>query len=390
MVISGIFKELFSIYKVYIEKMPRFVKGSQEAKDYMASIRAKKGQPKDANAPAKKVSKKAKKADKGPSVKIGFVGEDTLVLPEFYATEGKAGKLKLVNPITQERHLAKRKKQLVLKIARKPVDGPVLIDAEDKQVPVKRFGKKDRAKLEGAIEKVKSNAGKSVEERPDIPFEKPKTRGRPETLPRNIKMNRLKKILTKATTRQTKQAFDKLKDEEQMPLPEEEEEEEKPKKKKVVKNISIDIGKKDEPPPPPPPAPTVEAPKRGRKAKYTSEEERKAAIKKQKADSAKKIYQAKKAAQGKGIMKTFKKGSQEAKDFMAKLRSMKGKCGSGVYPNPLHPATTSIEKHPHIHKEQVCETKTITTKGMGIMKSFKKGSQEAKDFMAKLRSMRKK
>jgi len=434
--------------------MPRFVKGSQEAKDYMAKIRGQKGKPKDPNAPAKK-SKGKKKEDKGPEVEVGMVGTDTLVLPEYLATQNK-GKLKLVNPITQERHIAKRKKQTVIKIVRKAVDGPVIIDGEDEKVPLKSFGKKDREKLQSALDKVKAEAGKNVEERADIPFEKPKTRGRPEILPKNIKMNKLKRILQKREKRKVAQAFDILKDGEPVAEPEPE----PVKQKKIVKkNIQIDIGKKKEKIEEEEskediveaePVATATQTKKGAKKKYESAEDaRKAKIaktvesNKRRQQLRRDIKEAKKQAkkdkltkeeideiektmledykkeeaerkkkskEGSGIMKdikkTFKKGSQEAKDYMAKLRSMKGKgvcgkgtcgcgksgcgkCGSGIYPNTLHPATTSIEKHPYIHKEEKCETKTTTTQGMGIMK-MKKGSQEAKDFMAKLRSMRKK
>jgi hypothetical protein len=439
--------------------MPRFAKGSQEAKDYMAKIRGQKGKPKDPNAPAKK-SKGKKKEDKGPEVEIGMVGTDTLVLPEYLATQNK-GKLKLVNPITQERHIAKRKKQTVIKIVRKAVDGPVIIDGEDEKVPLKRFGKKDREKLQSALDKVKAEAGKNVEERPDILFEKPKTRGRPEILPKNIKMNKLKRILQKREKRKVAQAFDILKDGEPVVEPEPE----PVKQKKIVKkNIQIDIGKKKEKIEEEEskedivePVATATETKKGAKKKYESAEDaRKAKIaktvesNKRRQQLRRDIKEAKKEAkkdkltkeeideiektmledykkeeadrkkklkEGSGIMqdvkKTFKKGSQEAKDYMAKLRSMKGKgicgcgkgcgkCGSGIYSNLMHPATSSIETSPDVAGEYAntihpaissIEKHPFKNKkmkvGMGIVK-MKKGSQEAKDFMAKLRSMRKK
>jgi hypothetical protein len=79
-----------------------------------------------------------------------------------------------------------------------------------------------------------------------------------------------------------------------------------------------------------------------------------------------------------------------------------GKCGSGIYSNLMHPATSSIETSPDVAGEYAntihpaissIEKHPFKNKkmkvGMGIVK-MKKGSQEAKDFMAKLRSMRKK
>jgi hypothetical protein len=104
---------------------------------------------------------------------------------------------------------------------------------------------------------------------------------------------------------------------------------------------------------------------------------------------------------------------------MAKLRSMKGKgvCGGSIkYPNPLHPATSTIEDqsfrfknkkskyanlvHPptssieNYPKSEKTEPEKVGKKsGMGVIKetkkAFVKGSKEAKDFMAKLRSMKK-
>jgi len=93
-------------YNYNIYNMPKFPKGSQEAKDYMKSLREKRGtKPVDPNKP-KKLTKRQKTLM--TPVDIPLMGSSTLVLPEYFATELANGKYKLVNPMSQERNLSQR------------------------------------------------------------------------------------------------------------------------------------------------------------------------------------------------------------------------------------------------------------------------------------------
>jgi hypothetical protein len=84
-------------------------------------------------------------------------------------------------------------------------------------------------------------------------------------------------------------------------------------------------------------------------------------------------------------MPKFKKGSQEAKDYMAKIRKMKGSgmCGGSMnYPTSIHPASTTIERHPHIGASQccnICKSEMDMEGGrINIGKAFKKLGKDIK------------
>jgi len=133
-------------------------------------------------------AKKAEAIDKGPKVNVDMFGTDELILPEYYAIKSKKG-YKLVNPLTQERHLSTRKGLTPFKITRRAVDNAVYIDNETEPIPISFFVPKDREKVLRIIEEIKRESDKAPINKPIIPFEKNKMRGRPEKLPKNIEYN---------------------------------------------------------------------------------------------------------------------------------------------------------------------------------------------------------
>ena len=173
--------------------MPRPLKGSQEAKDAMAKARASRGKPKDPNAPVK--SKKSNKNTQGIAdttpVLLETVNKNELVVPQYYAkqlsgTKRKPVRYRLVNPITQERHLATRNGQSVVKISRRATANTVLLGDNPTPIPLNAFSKKDREKVVNQFHLVEVNADKDTKDIAKIPFDKPKSRGRPTKLPKNI------------------------------------------------------------------------------------------------------------------------------------------------------------------------------------------------------------
>jgi hypothetical protein len=167
--------------------MPRFEKGSQEAKDYMASIRAKKvGTPN----PNKKPTKTQVKMNMG--VDIPIVGSNTLIFPEYLAQPTKNG-YKLVNPLTQQRHLATRAGKTAVKLVRKHIPDLVLLEGQNEPIPLKLFSKKDRTLIDAHFENIEKHKNQSPELIPEIQKSIVKSRGRPEKLPKNIEFNKEKK-----------------------------------------------------------------------------------------------------------------------------------------------------------------------------------------------------
>lgn len=167
--------------------MPRFEKGSQEAKDYMASIRAKKGGTPNPN---KKPTKTQVKMDMG--VDIPIVGSNTLIFPEYLAQPTKNG-YKLVNPLTQQRHLASRAGKTAVKLVRKHIPDLILLEGQNEPIPLKLFSKKDRTLIDAHFENVDKHKNQSPELIPEIQKSIVKSRGRPEKLPKNIEFNKEKK-----------------------------------------------------------------------------------------------------------------------------------------------------------------------------------------------------
>ena len=176
--------------------MPKFVKGSQEAKDYMASIRQRRKVD-----PVKKFEndekmriRKDKKDDLIREVQVPIFGSETLVMPEFMAIKTKRG-YKLVNPLTQERHLSTRNNQPSIRLLRKPVKDMVLLEGIDVPIPMSLFSKKDRALIDKSFETVQIYSSNKIpiNDLPPIKLKGLKSRGRPEVLQKNVEYNLLHK-----------------------------------------------------------------------------------------------------------------------------------------------------------------------------------------------------
>jgi hypothetical protein len=180
----------------------------------------------------------------------------------------------------------------------------ILMEHSTEPIPLSLFSKKDRNIIDTHFKVIDEHKEKEIV---DIPLSKPfknKERGRPEKLPKNILINKKRKGQIKQNIKMVV------------------------KKDEPKQNITMDIEENEEPEQP------IQQPKKKNK-KYATEEERKEAIKQQKRDSAKRRRDAKK---GKGliddigknnisnnnIMPKFVKGSKDAREYMAKIRGLRG------------------------------------------------------------------
>ena len=162
--------------------MPKFEKGSVEAKEWAKKM---------ANAKAVKAgTRTAEGVDE--KVNIMPMGKPKIVIPEWFATRTKKG-WKLVNPITQERNLSHRNNTLSVKILRKPVSDAVILDGEPEPINLALFTPKDRAIIRETFDKIEVNSNKSVAEKPIYQLGDVEERGRPEILPKNIRVNKERK-----------------------------------------------------------------------------------------------------------------------------------------------------------------------------------------------------
>jgi hypothetical protein len=232
-------------------------------------------------------------------VSIPMVGENELILPEYFVQKNKKkvkknvnGKketfiedvYKLVNPMTKTRHLAKRNGEPVIKLIRKPIKEMVL-DETNREIPLSKFSKSDRLKIKNHFEKIEIHKDKSFWDIPESEAFVNAERGRPERLPINIQLNKERKKAGYKTLGQIR-AEEKAK---------------KPKKGKHItmnldfepqnkiveevietpkKRIKINVIKKHT-------EEIIEKPKKQSYTKYETDEERKEAIKQQKKESAK-------------------------------------------------------------------------------------------------------
>jgi hypothetical protein len=247
--------------------MPRFVKGSQEAKEYMAMIRSKKSGEKKPPNPNKGI----RKLNTNTKLKMPIMSEQEIAVPEFFANENvnRKGKItyKLVNPLTKSRNLSKRNGETSIKLIRKPIDDMIIMSHTTEPISLSLFNKEDREIINKHYKVVGENKNKKVV---DIPLSKPfenEERGRPEILPKNIEINRLRNKSKK---------------------------EEKTKKEE---NIKMDINETAQP-----------KPKR-QYVKHQTDEDRRKSILESKRAYAKKAY-AKKT--GKGIFDDIKKAGSKA------------------------------------------------------------------------------
>ena len=170
--------------------MPKFAKGSVEAKEW-----------------AKKMADaRAVKAGRTPvgvneMVDVMKMGKPEIVLPEYFATRTKKG-WKLVNPITQERNLSQRDGVLSVKVLRKPVEDAVVLEGEPEPVHLSLFTPKDREIIRATFDKIELHSSKSVKNKPTIGLTDVKERGRPETLPKNIEINKERREAFEAKAKQ--------------------------------------------------------------------------------------------------------------------------------------------------------------------------------------------
>lgn len=174
--------------------MPKFQKGSQEAKDYMKSLREKRGPPDPEKIKKNKEKRQIQKINKEKllkEVEVPLFASQTLVMPEYMAVRTKKG-FKLVNPLTQERNLSTRKGETAIKLLRKPVKDMILLEGIDMPIPMKLFSKKDRELIDKSFENADlyKSSELDVEDLPDIKMPKPKPRGRPEILKKNVEHNK--------------------------------------------------------------------------------------------------------------------------------------------------------------------------------------------------------
>lgn len=268
--------------------MPRFEKGSQEAKDYMEKIRNARKQPGYVPPANKKLTKKQKESEalKKVKVDIPIMGETSLIVPEYFAIRTKNG-YKIVSPMSQERNLSSRQGVKSLKIVRKPIGDMALVreDGSEEPLPILAFSKKDQTLIQNHFKVVEQFKDREPQDIPTNKYAKPKERGRPTKLQKNIEVHK---------ERNTKPGFSKK----------------KPKKTKKSESENIQMTMEEEPAAAAAAAAPTAAYQRKQRQVYATEEERTEAIKKQKRDYAQRKRDAVKAAKGSGIVDDIKKGIQ--------------------------------------------------------------------------------
>jgi len=260
--------------------MPRFAKGSEEAKQFMAEIRKKKKVNPNPKPPS--LNKGIRKRNANTKVDIPMMSSQTIAIPEFYATKNvnKKGKVsyKLVNPLTHSRNLSTRRGETSIKLVRKPIDNMIIMENSTEHIPLSLFGKKDRDIIDKHFKVVETHKDKEVV---DIPLSKPfenKERGRPEKLPRNIMINKERRAELKEQKKQSK----KSKKEPKQPIIEE-------PKNEIIKTKRV-------------------------YTKHQSDEERLEAKRKQKRDYATKRRARLKALKGEGILDNIKSFGKKVVD----------------------------------------------------------------------------
>jgi len=308
--------------------MPKFVKGSEEAKEHMRKIREKRGQPKPEGyvKPPKK-TKAPKEEKEKEMVKLTEFGEPKLTIPEFFVVERKithqTGKKKgttetkyqLVNPLTKTRNLSTRKGQPSITILRKPIQNDFihLSHKPDEPIPLSLFSTKDRDIIRKNFEVMETHKDKPLKEIPVSNFYN-KTRGRPELLPKNVAVNLYtnayppikfnlseedgapENIIDKVSTQIKKYKKDRKYPNKELKQPVRVE----PKAQAPQPQIKYRIVDKFEEPPQPVEAEPKEPKKRGKAPKYATDEERKEALRIQKRDYMRR--QKEKKQEGKGII----------------------------------------------------------------------------------------
>jgi hypothetical protein len=305
--------------------MPKFVKGSEEAKEYMRKIREKRGQPKTDQPPKPKKTKAPKEEKEKEMVKLTEFGEPKLTIPEFFVVTRqithqigkKKGitetKYQLVNPLTKTRNLSTRKGKPSITILRKPIQNDFihLSHKPDEPVPLSLFSTKDRDIIRKNFDVIDTHKDTPLKDIPISTYTN-KTRGRPELLPKNVAVNLdentyppisfnlsdedvPENILGKVKTQITKY-------------------------KKDRKYPTKEPNQTQAPAPAPQPKPQEETTekKRVKASKYATDEERKEALRIQKRDYMRRQKE-KKEQEGKGIIsdigKKVKRATKKITDY---------------------------------------------------------------------------
>jgi hypothetical protein len=184
--------------------MPKFAKGSKEAKEWAKKM-----------ADARAIKAGRKPVEENEDVSIKAMGAPELVLPEYFATPTKKG-WKLVNPLTQERNLSTRDGQTSVRLSRKPVADAVYLEGDTKTIHLSLFSPKDRETIRNRFLKgIADNSSKSLDKKPSLGLGEIKERGRPEKLPKNIEINKERKAEAKKATAKPKGRPSKYGDDEE-------------------------------------------------------------------------------------------------------------------------------------------------------------------------------
>ena len=182
-----------------------------------------------------------KKTQDIPTVLLETVGSNELVVPQFYAkqlspTKTKAVRYRLVNPLTQERNLATRGGNPVVKISRRPTTNTVILGDNPTPIPLSAFSKRDKELIEQQFKLVEVNKGVTVSELPKIPKEPVKSRGRPTKMQKNIDFLKENKPVEPEKPKETK----KKKESENIKIAIEEMQPE-PKKEEIVAKAEAEV-----------------------------------------------------------------------------------------------------------------------------------------------------
>jgi len=169
--------------------------------------------PKTAKAPNPNAG--IRKKNKETVVKIPLMSQQEIAIPSFFATPvynkqtGNVVGYSLVNPLTKARNLSKRRGEPSIKLIRKPVENMILMSHSTTPIPLEMFSKKDREVIDQHFKVVESNKDKELEEIPNTaPFVN-KERGRPEKLPKNIAVNKERKVTKKKEPKPKKKEEEK-------------------------------------------------------------------------------------------------------------------------------------------------------------------------------------
>jgi hypothetical protein len=163
--------------------MPRFPKGSEEAKEAMRKVR---------EARMKKRAEEIREMTGIESIDLPIMNKVELNIPPVFAYMSK-GKKKLANPTTQERNLSSRRNTgLSIDIKRKPIEKPVIL-AETANIKPEDLTPSQLQTLLKYASDIENNRGKPINEIRSYDADPVRERGRPKKLPKNIEWHRQKK-----------------------------------------------------------------------------------------------------------------------------------------------------------------------------------------------------